>query len=99
MVTTTAVTINVPTCSDCGRNLLTEHAWLEGPTGYVCFSCEASASRRAAIEKLTAHKSAAEHIEELRAKARRKVERELGRNLPAHARRDVRRRQLEELGQ
>lgn len=99
MRTSTTVTINVPRCSDCGRNLLTENAWLEGPDGYVCLSCEASQARRAAIEKLTARREVQDHLAELRAKARRKVELERGRNLPAHARRDVRRRATEELGQ
>jgi hypothetical protein len=92
-------TINVPRCIECERNLLTEWAWISTPAGYLCLSCEASAARRAAIEKLTARRETSEHLEELRAKARAKVERELGRNLPPHARRDVRRRANEELGQ
>lgn len=96
---TTTTTITVPRCSDCGRNLLTENAWLTTPAGYLCLSCEASQARRAAIEKLTARREASDILEELRAKARAKVERELGRNLPPHARRDVRRRVTEELGQ
>lgn len=39
-------------CVDCGRNLLTQNAWLTTPAGGLCLNCEASRATERRVAKI-----------------------------------------------
>lgn len=52
MATDTTTTITVPTCVDCGKDLLTQWVWIRTPRGDQCLGCEARELRARRWEEL-----------------------------------------------